>query len=79
MTRLLADVGLFSRQSTLEKCSAMVEARAVDTVFIAKLDRLTWSVADLAELLKRFEYRGVSLVNVADALALNDQSAPGDD
>jgi DNA invertase Pin-like site-specific DNA recombinase len=47
---------------------ALVEAREVDTVIIAKLDRLTRSVADLAELLKRFERRGVSLVSVADAL-----------
>ena len=35
---------------------------------IAKLDRLTRSVVDLAELLKRFERRGVALVSVADAL-----------
>ena len=47
---------------------ALVDAGAVDTVIIAKLDRLTRSVADLAVLLKRFERRGVSLVSVADAL-----------
>lgn len=47
---------------------ALVEAGAIDTVIIAKLDRLTRSVADLAELLKRFERRGVSLVSVADSL-----------
>ncbi len=47
---------------------ALVEAGSVDTVIIAKLDRLTRSVADLAELLKRFERRGVSLVSVADSL-----------
>jgi site-specific DNA recombinase len=47
---------------------ALVDAGAVETVIIAKLDRLTRSVADLAELLKRFERRGVSLVSVADAL-----------
>jgi len=46
----------------------LVDAGAVDTVIIAKLDRLTRSVADLAELLKRFERRGVSLVSVADSL-----------
>jgi site-specific DNA recombinase len=46
----------------------LVEAGAVESVIIAKLDRLRPSVADLAELLKRFERRGVSLVNVADAL-----------
>lgn len=47
---------------------ALVDAGAIDTVIIAKLDRLTRSVADLAELLKRFERRGVSLVSVADSL-----------
>ena len=47
---------------------ALVEAGAVDTVIIAKLDRLTRSVADLAESLKRFERRDVSLVSVADSL-----------
>jgi DNA invertase Pin-like site-specific DNA recombinase len=47
---------------------AAVDAGSVETVIIAKLDRLTRSVADLAELLKRFERRGVSLVSVADAL-----------
>jgi len=47
---------------------SLVDSGAVDTVIIAKLDRLTRSVADLAELLKRFERRGVSLVSVADSL-----------
>src|SRR6202158_951930 len=47
---------------------ALVDAGAVETVIIAKLDRLTRSVADLAELLKRFERRGGSLVRVADSL-----------
>src|SRR6266849_3228683 len=47
---------------------ALVDAGAVETVIIAKLDRLTRSVADLAELLKRLERRGVSLVSVADSL-----------
>jgi DNA invertase Pin-like site-specific DNA recombinase len=46
----------------------LVDAGAIDTVIIAKLDRLTRSVADLAELLKRFEKRAVSLVSVADSL-----------
>jgi len=46
----------------------LVESHAVEVVIIAKLDRLTRSVADLAELLKRFERRGVSLVSVVDSL-----------
>ena len=52
----------------MARLMALVNAGAVDTVIIAKLDRLTRSVADLAELLKRFERRGVSLVSVADSL-----------
>ena len=47
---------------------AMVDAGAVQTVIIAKLDRLTRSVKDLAELLERFQKRGVSLVSVAESL-----------
>jgi DNA invertase Pin-like site-specific DNA recombinase len=53
----------------------LVDRREVDVVIIAKLDRLTRSVADLAELLKRFKRRGVSLVSVADSL--DTQSAAG--
>jgi DNA invertase Pin-like site-specific DNA recombinase len=52
----------------MERLLSLVDAGLVDTVIIAKLDRLTRSVADLAELLKRFERRGVSLVSVADSL-----------
>lgn len=47
---------------------ALVDSRAVDVVIIAKLDRLTRSVADLAELLERFKKHNVSLVSVADSL-----------
>jgi site-specific DNA recombinase len=47
---------------------ALVDAGAVDAVIIAKLDRLTRSVKDLAELLERFTRHGVSLVSVADSL-----------
>jgi site-specific DNA recombinase len=41
---------------------AMVEAKQVQTVIVAKLDRLTRSVRDLADLLETFERRGVALV-----------------
>jgi DNA invertase Pin-like site-specific DNA recombinase len=47
---------------------SLVDAGAVDTVIIAKLDRLTRSVKDLAELLARFQKHGVSLVSVAESL-----------
>src|ERR1035437_1902423 len=46
----------------------MVQSRAVGMVIVAKLDRLTRSVKDLAELLERFSKRGVSLVSVAESL-----------
>src|SRR5438477_9901697 len=42
--------------------------RKVETVIIAKLDRLTRSVKDLAELLERFQKRAVSLISVAESL-----------
>src|SRR6202040_690405 len=47
---------------------ALVDAGEVQTVIIAKLDRLTRSVKDLCELLERFEKRGVALVSVAESL-----------
>ena len=46
----------------------MVDAGEVETVIIAKLDRLTRSVKDLCTLLERFERRGVALVSVAESL-----------
>ncbi len=46
----------------------MVDAGEVHCVIIAKLDRLTRSVKDLADLLDRFNRRGVSLVSVAESL-----------
>lgn len=47
---------------------ALVDAREVQVVIIAKLDRLTRSVKDLCTLLERFERRGVALVSVAESL-----------
>lgn len=52
----------------MERLLAMVDRREVQTVIIAKLDRLTRSVKDLGELLERFGKRGVSLVSVAESL-----------
>ena len=46
----------------------LVQSRAVEMVIIAKLDRLTRSVRDLAVLLEQFQRRGVSLVSVAESL-----------
>jgi site-specific DNA recombinase len=52
----------------MDRLLTLVYERKVDTVIIAKLDRLTRSVKDLAELLERFQRRGVSLVSVAESL-----------
>src|SRR2546426_469120 len=52
----------------MERLLALVDERKVQTVIIAKLDRLTRSVKDLAELLERFQRSGVSLVSVAESL-----------
>ena len=40
----------------------LVRSRGVEVVIVAKLDRLTRSVRDLAILLEQFQRRGVSLV-----------------
>jgi site-specific DNA recombinase len=47
---------------------ALVDDSRVDAVIIAKLDRLTRSVKDLAELLQQFQRRGVALISVAESL-----------
>lgn len=52
----------------MARLMAMVEARQVQIVICAKLDRLTRSVKDLGELLERFQKRGVALVSVAESL-----------
>jgi DNA invertase Pin-like site-specific DNA recombinase len=52
----------------MERLMQMVDAGGVEAVIIAKLDRLTRSVKDLAELMERFHKRGVSLVSVAESL-----------
>jgi DNA invertase Pin-like site-specific DNA recombinase len=59
----------------LQTLLRMVDRREVDMVIILKLDRLTRSVKDLAELLERFRKHGVSLVSVAESL--DTQSAAG--
>lgn len=52
----------------MERLLALVDAGAVQVVIVAKLDRLTRSVKDLAVLLERFQRRGVSLISVAESL-----------
>jgi site-specific DNA recombinase len=47
----------------------------VDAVVVAKLDRLTRSVKDLADLLERFNRCGVALISISESL--DTQSAAG--
>jgi site-specific DNA recombinase len=71
LTEVIIDAGESAKsldRPGMARLLALVDAGAVDTVIIAKLDRLTRSVKDLAELLERFTRRGVSLVSVAESL-----------
>src|SRR6185369_14592462 len=52
----------------LQRILALVDAREVDAVVVAKLDRLTRSVKDLCSLLELFEKRRVALVSVSESL-----------
>jgi site-specific DNA recombinase len=52
----------------MDRLLELVEARRIDTVIVAKLDRLTRSVTDLGELLERFQRKGVSLCSVSESL-----------
>jgi site-specific DNA recombinase len=52
----------------LERVLGMVRAGTIEMVIVAKLDRLTRSVKDLAVLLELFQRRNVSLISVAESL-----------
>src|SRR5437868_4547573 len=52
----------------MRRLLALVDARQVQAVIVAKLDRLTRSVKDLCTLLELFEKRGVGLISVAESL-----------
>jgi site-specific DNA recombinase len=71
LTEIISDGGESAKSLArpgMARLLALVDAGKVDTVIIAKLDRLTRSVKDLAELLERFERKNVSLVSVAESL-----------
>jgi len=52
----------------LGRLLSLVDSGQVQVVIVAKLDRLTRSVPDLAELLERLQRRDVFLVSVAESL-----------
>ena len=51
-----------------QRVMGAVHGRQVGTVLIAKLDRCTRSVADLASLIDTFSRRGVALISAAESL-----------
>jgi hypothetical protein len=60
ITELIVDGGESAKdlkRPGMERLLTLVDERKVDSVIIAKLDRLTRSVKDLAELLERFQRR----------------------
>jgi site-specific DNA recombinase len=56
------------QRPAMRQLLARVDAGQVGTVIIAKLDRLTRSIGDLADLLERFEDEQVALVSVNESL-----------
>src|SRR5271167_1172678 len=52
----------------LQRLLTLINAGEVQTVIVAKLDRLTRSVKDLCGLLELFEKRKVALISVAESL-----------
>jgi site-specific DNA recombinase len=52
----------------MERLLRLVDSGTITSVIVAKLDRLTRSVKDLAVLLERLQRRGVALVSVAESL-----------
>src|SRR5215469_2076822 len=62
------ETGKNTRRPGLERVLAMVRHREVALVIVAKLDRVTRSAKDLAEILELFQRRNVSLVSVAESL-----------
>jgi DNA invertase Pin-like site-specific DNA recombinase len=71
LLEVVTDAGVSAKtlqRPGLARVLTLVRARAVDMVLVAKLDRLTRSVRDLADLLDVFAKHGVALVSVAESL-----------
>jgi site-specific DNA recombinase len=62
------ETGKHANRPGLQRILEMVRRGQVELVIIAKLDRLTRSVKDLAEFLDLFQRRNVALVSVAESL-----------
>lgn len=71
LVELVTDAGASGKslhREGLSRVLALVASGSVDVVIVAKLDRLTRSVRDLADLLDTFAKYRVSLVSVAESL-----------
>jgi site-specific DNA recombinase len=79
VAEVLTDAGESAKnidRPAMRRLMAMIQSRAVDAVIIAKLDRLTRSVRDLADLLEIFNKGGVALISVGESL--DTKSASGE-
>jgi site-specific DNA recombinase len=56
------------KRPEVQKLLDRVDAGEIGAVVVLKLDRLTRSVRDLADLLERFDKRGVALVSITETL-----------
>jgi site-specific DNA recombinase len=71
LAEIVSDAGLSAKsleRPGLAKVLAGVETREVGAVIVLKLDRLTRSVRDLADLLEMFEEAGTALVSCQESL-----------
>jgi DNA invertase Pin-like site-specific DNA recombinase len=66
-----AESGKSLERPGMTRLLEMVDLHEVDMVIVAKLDRITRSLSDIEELLKRFRKNNVALVSVADNIDLD--------
>jgi site-specific DNA recombinase len=68
---VIVDAGLSAKtlkRPGLQRVLAMVRAREMDVVVVAKLDRLSRRVRDMYDLVELFEKKGVALVSLQESL-----------
>jgi DNA invertase Pin-like site-specific DNA recombinase len=68
---VIVDAGLSAKtlkRPGLQRVLAMVRAREVDVVVVAKLDRLSRRVRDVYDVVEFFEKKGVALVSLQESL-----------
>lgn len=78
LLKVITDAGESAKSTNrpgLQRIIALIKRRAITAVIVAKLDRLTRSVRDLADLVELFTEHGVALASVAESL--NTGSAAG--